>query len=42
MEHCRFYEKVVKVKDDVAAILNSFPRAINRCSRPTSGSLYIG
>jgi hypothetical protein len=24
----RFYEKVVKVKDDVAAILNSFPRAI--------------
>ena len=26
--HYRFYEKVVKVKDDVAAILNSFPRAI--------------
>jgi len=24
MEHCRFYEKVVKVKDDVAAILNVF------------------
>jgi hypothetical protein len=26
--HGDFYEKVVKVKDDVAAILNSFPRAI--------------
>ena len=26
--HYRFYEKVVKVKDDVAAILNFFPRAI--------------
>jgi len=28
MEHCRFYEKVVKVKDDVAAILNVFSGAI--------------
>jgi hypothetical protein len=26
MRQYRFYEKVVKVKADVAAILNSFPR----------------
>jgi hypothetical protein len=28
MRQYRFYEKVVKVKADVAAILNSFPRAM--------------
>jgi hypothetical protein len=34
----RFYEKVVKVKDDVAAILNSFPRAIIfALGRPAGG-----
>ena len=39
MRHCRFYEKVVKVKDDVAAILNSFSGAIRRCSRSTSAGV---
>ena len=34
----RFYEKVIKVKDDVAAFLNSFPRAIILApGRPAGG-----
>lgn len=38
----RFYEKVVKVKADVAAILHSFLPSDHVRSGPTSGRRYIG
>jgi hypothetical protein len=38
----RFYEKVVKVKADVAAILRSFLPLDHLRPRPTSGRLHIG
>jgi hypothetical protein len=41
MTHYRFYEKVVKVKAGVAAILNSFLRAI-ALSRPANWRQCIG
>ena len=42
MTHCRFYEKVVKVKDDVAAILILFRVRSSLFQVNQRGSLYIG